>query len=135
MLDVRPAVKAAALAAAPLALCVLLYAAPARSDDPEAVVAKLRFAGVAARELVALLPGAVPIDTLDLRISESGVPSEVQVGKYLTDRVFVRYGHVLGPEPEDQVRVELRLDEHWSLESDLSSNESAGADVIWSLDY
>jgi autotransporter translocation and assembly factor TamB len=92
-------------------------------------------AGVAARELVALLPGAVPIDTLDLRISESGAPSEVQIGKYLTDRVFVRYGRVLGPEPEDQVRVELRLDEHWSLESDLSSNESAGADVIWSLDY
>lgn len=39
-----------ALAAAPLALCVVLYAAPARSEAPEPVVAKLRFEGVEAFE-------------------------------------------------------------------------------------
>ena len=50
MLDVRSAVKAAALASAPLALCALLYAVPARGDDPEPLVAKLRFEGVEAFE-------------------------------------------------------------------------------------
>jgi hypothetical protein len=50
MLDARPAVKAAALAAVPLTLCAVLYAAPARSDATEAVVAKLRFEGVEAFE-------------------------------------------------------------------------------------
>ena len=50
MLDVRSAVKAAALASVPLALCALLYAVPARGDDPEPLVAKLRFEGVEAFE-------------------------------------------------------------------------------------
>lgn len=91
--------------------------------------------GVAAAQVTDLLAASLPIDTLDMAIDETGKPAEIKVGKYITDRVFVRYGRTLGPEPEDQVRVEMRINPNWSVGTDVSTSENAGADVIWSLDY
>lgn len=91
--------------------------------------------GVAAAQVGDLIARALPVDTLDVGIDETGRPSDVSVGKYVTDRLFVRYGRNLGPQPEDEVRLEMRIDDHWSVGADASTDDSAGADVIWSLDY
>ncbi len=92
-------------------------------------------AGVAATEIAQILPTVLPIDTFDIRMAESERPAEVSAGRYVSDRIFVRYGRSFGPEGVDRVRVELRLTDHLSLESDLASDQSAGADLIWSTDY
>lgn len=92
-------------------------------------------AGVAATQAAQLITQALPLDTVDVRMNEQGRPAELKVGKYVTDRIFVRYGRTLGPDPQDEVRVELRLSPHWSVGTEVSSDDSAGADVIWSLDY
>lgn len=91
--------------------------------------------GVAAAQVTDLLTAALPIDTLDVKIDENGRPADVKVGKYVADRVFLRYGRTLGPEPEDEVGMEFRLNQNWSVGSEISTDESAGADLIWSLDY
>ncbi len=91
--------------------------------------------GVAAAQVGQMLAEALPIDSLDVTIDETGKPADIKIGKYITDRIFVRYGRTLGPEPEDQVRLELRINENWSVGSDVSTDDSAGADLIWSLDY
>jgi autotransporter translocation and assembly factor TamB len=92
-------------------------------------------AGVASAQVGELLAGSLPIDTLDVSMDENGSLSEVKVGKYVTDRIFIRYGRTLGPEPEDEVRMEYRINPNWSVGSDVSTNDNAGADVIWSFDY
>jgi autotransporter translocation and assembly factor TamB len=57
------------------------------------------------------------------------------VGKYLGDRVYVRYGQALGPDARSKVGAEYRLNRNWSVEGDLDSSESAGADVIFTFEY
>jgi len=91
--------------------------------------------GIAAAQIGQMLAEALPIDSVDVTIDESGKPADIKVGKYITDRVFVRYGRTLGAEPEDQVGVELRINDNWSVGTDVSTDDSAGADLIWSLDY
>lgn len=90
--------------------------------------------GLAASQLSQVLQEVLPVDTLDVRIQEGGA-SQLGVGKYLGERVFVRYGKTLGSDPEDEVSVELRLSDQWSLESEITSSGSAGADLVWSFDY
>jgi autotransporter translocation and assembly factor TamB len=92
-------------------------------------------AGLALEELRAVFGEAVPIDTIDVRISEDDESHYVEVGKYVARDVFVRYGHTFGPEPEEEVGVSLRLGDHWILESTTNSDATAGGDVYWVLEY
>jgi autotransporter translocation and assembly factor TamB len=92
-------------------------------------------AGIAANEALAVLDAGDWVDSIDVRVGESGSPEEVGVGRYMTRDLFVRYGRGFGEEPSDRIGIELRLSDHWSLESDLATDESAGADLIWSMDF
>jgi autotransporter translocation and assembly factor TamB len=92
-------------------------------------------AGLIASEAEMLLEDALPIDTLEIRIAEDGTPEEVSVGKYVSDRVFVRVGQSLGPNPRERVAAEYRLNRNWSIAGDLDSTESAGADLIFTFEY
>jgi autotransporter translocation and assembly factor TamB len=120
-------------------LSYLMIGRPASGDDQEGQgfdqAAASLAAGVAAAELALLLPGPGLVDTVDFRIGESGTPEEVEVGRYLMDDLFVRYGRGFGEDPKDRVGIELRLDEHWSIESEMTTDQSAGADLIWSTDF
>lgn len=122
------------------ALAYLLLGRPAEElgagSGPglEAAAAQLA-AGAALGEVSGLLRDALPLDTIDVKIAEDGNGGEVRVGKYVTDRVFVRYGQAFGAEPEEEVEVELRLTPNWSLQSEITSDENAGADLIFQWEY
>jgi autotransporter translocation and assembly factor TamB len=92
-------------------------------------------AGMAASELREVLGEELPFDTLDIRLEEGGRAGELGVGKYVTRDVFVRYGHRLGEEATNQVQLEWRLDENWSVQSNISDRGDAGADLIFNIDY
>ncbi|MDH3521233.1 MAG: translocation/assembly module TamB domain-containing protein [Myxococcales bacterium] len=92
-------------------------------------------AGVAASELTALLRDYVPIDTLEVRVGEGGVPEQIGVGKYVWQDLFVRYDRSFGTDPKDEVGIQYRIDEHWSVESEMATDRSAGADLVWGIDF
>lgn len=91
-------------------------------------------ATLALGELEEALDTDLPVDTVDIRIEED--ETSMSLGSYLTERVFVEYGHsITEQQSEERVSVEIRLTPRWSVRSDLSSSGEAGADVIWSYDY
>jgi autotransporter translocation and assembly factor TamB len=92
-------------------------------------------AGIAIREASSALDDLVPIDSFDVEMREDGRSADLSIGKYITDDVFVTYERRLGSDPVDGVRLHLRLGEHWSIATDAATDESAGADLIWSFDY
>jgi len=92
-------------------------------------------AGIALGEASGVLEDLVPIDSFDVEMREDGRSADLSVGKYITDDVFVTYERRLGSDPIDGVRVHLRLGDNWSIATDAATDESAGADLIWSLDY
>jgi translocation and assembly module TamB len=92
-------------------------------------------AGIALQEASRLVEDALPVDTIDVRIEEDGSSGDVGVGKYLTNDLFVRYERGFGTTATDGVRIEMRLNDQWSVETEASSDESAGADLVWSFDY
>jgi autotransporter translocation and assembly factor TamB len=92
-------------------------------------------AGIAANELSSVLQDYTPLDSLDVRIGEDGVPEEVGVGKYVWQDLFVRYGRTFGIEQKDKIGIEYRIDENWSIESEMVTDRSAGADLVWSVDF
>lgn len=92
-------------------------------------------AGIALQEASRLVEDALPVDTIDVRIEEDGSSGDVGVGKYLTNDLFVRYERGFGTTATDGVRIEMRLSDQWSVETEASSDESAGADLVWSFDY
>ena len=92
-------------------------------------------AGVALSQITPLLEDHLPIDTLEILLPTDQSAGAIGVGKYVHKDVYVRYGRTLSRDPVDQVSIELRINKHWSLESQASSDENAGADLIWSFDF
>ena len=92
-------------------------------------------AGVALSQVTPLLEDSLPIDTLEILVPTEQSDGAIGVGKYIHEDVYVRYGRTLSRDPVDEVSVELRLNKHWSVESQASSDENAGADLVWSFDF
>jgi autotransporter translocation and assembly factor TamB len=120
-------------------LALLLVGRPAdelgeRTGNFDAAATKLA-AGIAANELSTMLRDYTPLDTLDVQIGEGGVPEEIGVGKYVWQDVFVRYGRTFGVDSKDKIGIEYRINENWSIESEMLTDQSAGADLVWSLDF
>jgi len=92
-------------------------------------------AGIALGEASGVLEDLVPIDTFDVEMREDGRSADLSLGKYVTDDLFVTYERRLGSDPVDGVRLHLRLGDNWSIATDAATDESAGVDLIWSLDY
>ena len=82
-----------------------------------------------------MLEDALPIDTLEILVPTEQSDGAIGIGKYVHEDVYVRYGRTLSRDPVDEISVELRLNEHWSVQSQASSDENAGADLIWSFDF
>ncbi len=90
---------------------------------------------LAAGTVTSALTPALPLDLIDVSLAEGGTGATVEIGKYLREDVFVRYGRSFGGDVADHVRIEWRFRPRWSVESEIGSTGSAGADVIWSIDY
>jgi len=93
-------------------------------------------AGVAFQELGGGELGSfLPVDTFDVGLGgDEGGPS-LEVGKYLSDRLFVSIGQSVGRRAATRARAEFSLSKHWSVLTELSSDESSGADLEWSIEY
>ena len=75
------------------------------------------------------------VDTIDLELTEDGSIDSLRVGTYLGNDIYVRAGNTFGADPEQDVHVEYRLTPYLSVESQLSTSGTAGADLILRLDY
>jgi autotransporter translocation and assembly factor TamB len=66
----------------------------------------------------------------------SGEESEVRagVGKYVGERLFLHYEHGFADEGEDELTAEYELTPNWSVESNASSNEELGADLVFEVE-
>jgi len=92
-------------------------------------------AGVAALDtLNDALGFSIPIDTVEVEDTDTQ-HTELGVGGYLTEDVFVRYGHGFGQEAESNVRVDWRFHKPWSIETTLSTGGDSSADLVWTYDY
>jgi autotransporter translocation and assembly factor TamB len=92
-------------------------------------------ASMAADEFSALIGRTGLVDTLDVAIEENGRSGTLRVGKYVGERTFVRYGQTFGSVSAQDVQIEYRLTPSLSIESQMSSQGDAGADLIWHLEY
>ncbi len=45
------------------------------------------------------------------------------------------FGRTLGRDAVDTLRVEWQLNDHWSVESEVSDDQNAGLDLIWNVDF
>ena len=82
----------------------------------------------------------VPIDVLDFESGENFSGVKLNVGKYLTDTLFL--GYSLNPgadsskgENPHTVRLEYQMSRHWSLEAAAGTAPAAAADLIWTRDF
>ncbi len=90
------------------------------------------------------LAAQLPLDVFSIEAGESGLAgTRLEVGKYLTDKIYVGYtGRVGTPSTQTQtrentnaVRFEYQFTPQWSLEANYGDARSGGLDLIWSKDY
>jgi translocation and assembly module TamB len=89
------------------------------------------------------LAAQLPLDVFSIEAGESGLAgTKLEVGKYLTDKIYVGYTGRVGTDPTAQtkenanaVRFEYRFTPAWSLEANYGDARSGGLDLIWSKDY
>ena len=80
------------------------------------------------------MPSWLPVDSFSVDADDAG-GTKVQLGRYVGERVFIRYGRTTGPQATDEVRVEWRLTPTVTVEGGTASDGSSGADIIWRRDY
>jgi translocation and assembly module TamB len=90
-------------------------------------------AGMAAGELQRMFGEDLPFDTLDVRPERTG-GGQIGFGKYLSRDVFVRYGHTVGEESDDEIQIEWRINDRWSVQNTVGRRTS-GADIVFGIDY
>jgi translocation and assembly module TamB len=92
------------------------------------------------------LAAQLPLDVFSIEAGEEGLAgTRLEVGKYLTDKIYVGYtgrvgnvGTTTGPQSRENanaVRFEYQFSPQWSLEANYGDARSGGLDLIWSKDY
>jgi translocation and assembly module TamB len=64
--------------------------------------------------------------------------TRVEVGKYISDRVYLSYAHVFGASEyanENEAHVEYRITRRWILESVFGDAGVGGVDALWTFRY
>lgn len=89
--------------------------------------------GIAARGLKDVLGRQYAPDVIN--ITSTGGESSFAVGKYLTEKLFVRYEWRLGTEEVTQTIVDYRLSTHFDLRSQFGTERNSGVDILWSVNY
>jgi translocation and assembly module TamB len=91
------------------------------------------------------LAAKLPLDVFSIEAGEEGLTdARLEVGKYLTDDLYLGYAGRLGA-PQNQsttrrennaaVRLEYQFSPRWGLEVEYGDAQQGGADVIWSKEY
>jgi translocation and assembly module TamB len=91
------------------------------------------------------LAAKLPLDVFSIEAGEEGLTdARLEVGKYLTDDLYLGYSGRLGT-PQNQsttrrengaaVRLEYQFSPRWGLEVEYGDAQQGGADVIWSKEY
>ncbi|MFK5986691.1 MAG: translocation/assembly module TamB domain-containing protein [Pseudomonadota bacterium] len=77
--------------------------------------------------------GAIGVDTLDFN-GDEGTGGSVKVGKHISEDVYVEVesGMTSG---DSQVRVEMEMSDHISIESRVDQESNTGFGVNWKFDY
>jgi hypothetical protein len=70
------------------------------------------------------------LDMINLKVTGES-QADITVGRYVTKKLFVSYGQVLGPGGEKRVSAEYSLTRHLSLEGKNSSAGRYGADLLF----
>ena len=86
------------------------------------------------------LRNVLPIDVLNVQIGEAQSESttRIEVGKWLTDRLFVGYqARLNAPDNENvnEAEIKFRLATRWFLDAFFGDRSVGGADVLWSKKY
>ncbi len=87
------------------------------------------------------LAAELPLDVLSIEAGEGGLAgTRLEVGKYITDKIYVGYTGQVGVTPQDRenanaVRFEYQFSPQWSLEANYGDARSGGLDLIWSKEY
>jgi translocation and assembly module TamB len=85
----------------------------------------------------------LPLDVFSIEAGEGGLEgTKLEVGTYLTDKIYVGYTGRVGTAPSGQnrenanaVRFEYEFNPQWSLEANYGDARSGGLDLIWSKEY
>jgi len=105
------------------------------------------FSGFVADKFKKTLGPALPIDTFVADFStdrsgsgtQSSIPqARIEVGKYLSDKIFVKVGRDFDPvqnEPFQRISLDYRLSEKWSLETTQTDRGRSDLGVQWTLNY
>jgi translocation and assembly module TamB len=91
------------------------------------------------------LAAELPLDVFSIEAGEAGLSeAKFEVGKYLTDKIYVGYTGRVGETPtstaqsrenQNAVRFEYQFSPEWSLEANYGDARSGGLDLIWGKDY
>lgn len=88
--------------------------------------------GIAAKQLKRILGKRLSPDIIDVR-REGGMGFEV--GKYLTQGLFLSYERQFGLEESDQARLEYQVTDYFSINSQIGNEKTSGIDLFWTFDY
>ena len=71
-------------------------------------------------------------------VATGDTDTRVEVGKYISERVYLSYAHVFGANEytnENEAQVEYRFTRRWMLESVFGDAGVGGVDVLWTYRY
>jgi translocation and assembly module TamB len=105
------------------------------AEDAVSVVGQL-----AASQLKTVLAKKLPIDVLNFEASDNFNKLKFDVGKYLSDSVYLGVTAQTGAnttrgENPWAGRLEYQMSRSWSVEAYAGTAPAAGADVVWSRDF
>ena len=91
------------------------------------------------------LAAKLPLDVLTIEAGDEGLQgARLEVGKYLTDQLYLGYRGRLGTptnqstsrrENANAVRLEYQFGPRWGVEAEYGDAQQGGADIIWSREY
>lgn len=129
------------------AMGVLLTGSPDYQSQGGGTSASGALTGLLVGQLKTRLGPKLPFDTItadvasDSQASSTADPNSqtrIEVGKYLTDRLFIKLGRVFAAseqEPVNRLTLDYRLSEKWSLQTSQSDVGRSDVEVQWTLNY
>lgn len=91
---------------------------------------------LAADELRQLLGDILYIDYLNISTGSGDLrQGSVAMGKYVTPNVFVTYRQGFSEESPRQLEVDYEISRHFSIETQIDEEQTAGLDLIWNYEF
>ncbi len=96
---------------------------------------------LAAAQLKKTLAAKLPLDVLSIQAGEEGlVGAKIDVGKYVTDDLYIGYTGKFGADPlkkenSNAVRLEYQIGKRWNFELEYGDAMTGGADLLWNHEF